>query len=245
MVFVEWAGLEVIIIFSGELARYETAAFTCAISIVIVFYNLPQALSNTVMSYVGASVGEKNIENGKTYLTACVIWAIIGAAIMELTYMILLPDMARFVMNNEETATLAITIIHLYMIALPFDFMQYTLGSGLRATGKEKTGFIILVVAIYAIAIPLSYYLCFIRGGQDVGLIWGANIGLISIFAGYSVVYLFMDWQKQFDEIHAELDRSEKIIEHQNPDSTNKLEKADKQEKDSLIKHPDGTEEKV
>jgi len=163
------------------------------------------ALNNTIMSLIGSTIGQNNINNGKMLFWSILVLSMIGVGILEAVYWSLADDIAAFLLPTPDTIILAATILKVYALVLPLDFAQQVFATTLRTIGKENLRFWILIIADYGVAIAGACILYWIAFCQVMGLIWGVDLAILTCFVIYLILFLQVDWQVQYDEVNKRL----------------------------------------
>lgn len=207
MIFVEWVGVEIVALATGLLSRDQTAAYPATLSAFQPFYTVPITLSNTLLTFVGSAIGEDNVKQAKKYLASGLFLCMSTALICVAVFLSLAPQIAELVLESEDAREDSVKMIYIYLVCIPADFMQIVMGSGLRAIGKEKAGFNILVGCIYGIGIPCAFLFCFKLGMGMWGLVWGTNIAFYMIFFLYSYVYARTSWTHQAYKVNQKIEK--------------------------------------
>ena len=209
MIYLEWIAYEIINLFAGTLETVQYTALSVANATIMLVLSIPISLGDTVLSMIGNAVGEKNQEKAKRYLKSGVFCSFIAVLFIELAYGLLPKIVAEFYVDDPDTIDQVVTYMHIFLIQLPVDFVQMILASGLRGLGKEKAGTILMLIAYYMIAIPISYVLCHVAHLQGVGLVLGPVINVYFLLVGLLVIYYKLDWDKQIQKVASTVDKEE------------------------------------
>jgi len=219
MIFVEWVGVEIIGLSTGLLSSDQVAAYPATLSAFQPFYTVPITLSNTLLTFIGSAMGEENVAQAKRYLVSGIVLSMTSAIICISVFLPLAHEIASLVLESPDAIDDSIRMIYIYLICVPADFLQIVMGAGLRAIGKEKIGFYILVGSIYGIAIPLSFFLCFYMDMDMWGLVWGTNVGFYMIFILYTYVYMKTSWKLQSYKISQKIEKDSILASTNNADA--------------------------
>lgn len=115
-------------------------------------------------------------------------------------------DLTHFLTKNAGIDTAASTICDIYLVFLPFDFVQMIIGGYIRGIGQEVPGFMCFAISFYGLGLPTAFVLGNVMHYYDVGLFLGMGVGIISVFTGFMIILYRTDLDKQIEEI---LDRVE------------------------------------
>ena len=212
MIFLEWIAYEIIYLFAGRLSLVEVTAITIVYTNSLTLLAVPLSLSDSVLAFVGNSMGEGDVKKAKYFLKAGLTLTLIALAIVETFYFFFTRMVAEFYTGDSETIEKTIKLFRVYVFMFPADFVQCVLSSGLRATGKEKLGSIIVLVCYYLIEIPLSFILCFYADMRAMGLVYGPVISLYCMLICLIFVYSKIDWEKQANIIVKRIEKDREIL---------------------------------
>lgn len=210
MIFIEWIYYQIIYLASGRLSTVDVSALTIAAANFEMWYAIPLSLCDTVMAFVGNSVGEGSIAKSQIFLKAGLFWSTVSFIIVEIFYAFFSKTAAEFYVTDSDTIDVAVNLFRIYMIYYPFDFTQMILSSGIRALGIEKLGTLIFVVCYYVLALPATYLLCFVADKGIYGLLTGPLVGLGSLFVCVVVVFWRLNWKKQIESVQKRMEDDEK-----------------------------------
>ena len=196
-IFLEWVAQQTNYFFSGSLSLPESTGMTIACSNFQTLYVLPIVLANSVLVFVGNSMGGGDVKKAQNFMKAGLLLNLIALVCVESFYIILTREIAKFYTSDVSAIKMTVRILMTYLLIFPADFTQIVLSGGLRAVGKEKLGFIMFLVCYYLISIPLSYTLCFYTKLQVMGLVYGGMAATYSLFVWLIYSYFRIDWEKQ------------------------------------------------
>ena len=213
MIFLEWTGQEMNYLFAGSLSLPEMMGMTIAYSNCNVLYAIPVVSAESVLVFVGNSMGEGDIKKAQNFMKAGLLLNLITSVCVEGFYIILSREVAEFYTLDENAIKITVKLLITYLLIFPVDFIGYTLSSGLRAVGKEKLGFIMFLVCYYFISIPLSYILCFYTKLQVMGLAYGSMAGAYCLLIWLIFSFFRIDWEKQKTFVIERIKNDQKAVE--------------------------------
>ena len=212
MIFFEWIASEIIYLFSGRLNITEITALTIVYSNSQMLYAVPVSLAESVLVFVGNSMGEGNIEKAKNFIKSGLLLSLVALIGVEIFYIVLNRQVAEFYTFDINAIKKTVEIFRIYLFYFPIGFLKSILSSGLQAIGKEKLGFVIFFVCFYLIAIPASYLLCFCANLQAIGLIYGGMLGSYCLFGWLVFSYSRIDWEKQKNIIIERIENDHNVL---------------------------------
>ena len=197
MIFFQWIAYEIIYLVAGRLELVEVTSLTIVYTNSQIMYVVPLSLSNSVLAFVGNSMGQGDIKRAKYYLKAAVMLSLLSLVVVEALYIFLPRQIAEFYTADVETINKTVEIFRIYAFVIPADFVQSILSSGLQAIGKEKLGSIVVLVCYYVIQIPAALVLCFYADLKAKGMIYGSIISLYCLLSCHLFLYFKTDWKEQ------------------------------------------------
>jgi len=205
MIFLKAISSEIIYLFAGNLTLVEVSSLTIVYTNLQSWSAMPISIADIVLTFMGNAMGEGNIQKAKQFLKAGAISSVVVAVFVQLYYLAYARQTASFYINNEEIVSECVKIFGVYLLYYPADFLQQILSSGLRAIGLEKYGSVMFVVVFYVIAIPLSYFICFIMGIGVMGLVIGPMVSSCILCIWLLVAFARIDWKAQIRDIQNRL----------------------------------------
>merc|ERR1719378_1208914 len=141
------------------------------------------------------ALGEGCSKKAKKYLWSSIIIAECGAAIMIVVYLAFTEDIAKFFLTDASAISYTVSMLRLFMVALPADYCQMLLSAGLRALNRASVGLYTSMGVLYLVALPCCYFFTFHTDMEVVGLIMGPLIGYYCMMAIYVFYYMVkLDW---------------------------------------------------
>ncbi|KAJ2617692.1 ethionine resistance protein [Coemansia sp. RSA 1365] len=158
---------------------------------------LGMVVSNRVGNLLGARDPAKSLLSAK--ISIVMTTAATGIlAVLMLTFQ---HSFASFVTKDKSLISALVPLIPMLVVVVVFDMASNVLTGVLRGQGRQGIAAIIRVVALYLLAVPLAYALCFTAGLGLRGLWIGLAVGFVTIAAAEAWLVLVTDW-------HGEVKRS-------------------------------------
>jgi len=214
MIFLEWICVEINYLMSGSLPIVQVTAITIGTINYSNWYAVPISLADTVLAFMGNSLGERDLKKAKNFLKSGLCFAGGFILIVVSFYSFFAKEAASFYTNDPEVIKKTVDLLRLYILLYPGDCLQIVLSSGLRALGKEKLGSIMFVVCFYMLGIPLSYILGFPAGWGIMGITAGYIIGLYVMLVWMLFVYWKLDWNVQLKEVIERIHQDKQTVHH-------------------------------
>ena len=213
MIYLEWIAQEINYLFAGSLSLPEITGMTIASANCQMLYAIPVVLAESVLVFVGNSMGEGDVNKAQNFMKAGLLLNLAACVCVESFYIILSKEIAEFYTLDVNAVKMTVNIFLTYLVIFPADFIQIILSSGIRAIGKEKLGFIMFLVCYYLISIPLSYILCFYAKLQVMGLVYGGMIATYCLLFWLIFSYFRIDWEEQKVIVMERIKKDQRAIE--------------------------------
>ena len=201
MIYLEWTHNEIIVLLAGTLSTVEYAALGIVNANIALLYSFPVSFAGVVLSHLGNAVGEKNERKVKRILKAAVLCISVVVLFVEIYLGFFTRTVMKLYVNDPATVAQAVRIMRLYMIQIPFEFLQIVLSSGLRAIGKERTGTVIMLVTYYCVGLPTSVTFCYVVKWGVEGLMIGPIVSQIVLVTVLLIIYSKVDLNKQYSTL--------------------------------------------
>ena len=162
------------------------------------------AISATLNSLTGSSIGEKNPKKIKRFLVSALMLTTVFICLVLLILVFLQDYLINFYTTDPQIISILKQLIEYYYIILVADYIQIQLGSYIRSIGKENLGFWGFIVCFYVIALPLCYFLGTILDMNVIGLRIGMLVGIYCLCVFDLIVIWKTDLNKQIIFINSE-----------------------------------------
>ena len=213
MIYLEWVAQEINYLFAGSLSLPEITGMTIANSNSQTLYAIPVVLAESVLVFVGNSMGEGDVKKAQNFMKAGLLLNFLALICVECFYIVLGREIAEFYTSDVSAIKMTMNILITYLLIFPADFIQMILSSGVRAMGKEKLGFIMFLVCYYLISTPLSYTLCFYAKLQVMGLVYGGMVATYCLLFWLIFSFYRIDWEKQKVIVIERIKKDQRAIE--------------------------------
>jgi MATE family multidrug resistance protein len=198
-------GAMVLFLILGALPRHNIevmAAFTNGLKIESAIF-LPAFafnLANAVI--IGNLLGRK--ESARAF-TAGIVTAAMGVCIvliMSLIIFLNVRSIAAFLSNNDIVIGESIRYILIMLVAEPFMAWGIILAGGLNGAGDTRSVMFITAFSIWAVRVPLSYFLGIRLGMGAVSVWWMMNLSILVQSFFISKRYFSRRWLVRADAVH-------------------------------------------
>ncbi len=177
-----WA-FEIATLMAGRLTKVDLAAHTIALNLASFSFMVPLGVGLAAVTRVGNLIGERRQARAQT---AAWVALAMGAGAMSVSAVLFV--IFRHVLPRIYTTELPVIAVtaSILPIAAAFQIFDGTqvVGSGiLRGMGRTRPAAAFNLIGYYLLALPLAYWLTFVRGWGLPGIWWGLSLGLASVAA--------------------------------------------------------------
>ncbi|KAJ2724086.1 hypothetical protein GGI07_002207 [Coemansia sp. Benny D115] len=106
-------------------------------------------------------------------------------------------QVAMFITKDKALVDGLLPIIPLLVVVVALDIVSNVLTGVLRGQGRQGIAAVIRVIALYGMAVPLSFLLCFTFGLGLYGLWIGLATGFVLISCAEAYLVFTSDWKKE------------------------------------------------
>lgn len=172
-----WAfGLTTVL--AGRLGETATAAHTIVLNLASLSFMVPLGISGAATTRVGNLLGAQDRQGAQR---AAWVALTLGATTMSafaLCFALFRAQLPRFYTGEGAVLLLASSILPIAAAFQVFDGLQVVGAGILRGTGRTLPAALFNLLAYYALALPVGWWLAFEQGLGLLGLWWGLAIGL-------------------------------------------------------------------
>jgi putative MATE family efflux protein len=183
--------IEVMAAFTNGL-KIESAIFLPAFA-----FNMANAV------VVGNLLGKKDRENA---FSAGLVTALLGVAAVSLLTLIIISNagpIAAMLSNNPTVISESINYIRIALLFEPVMAWSVILAGALNGAGDTKSVMIIVTLCVWAVRVPLSYFLALYFGLGASAVWWSMNLSIIAQAIFISRRYFSRAWFHHSEKITA------------------------------------------
>ncbi|ORX81186.1 MATE efflux family protein [Basidiobolus meristosporus CBS 931.73] len=194
MICCEWWAFQV----SGLAAAYFGTVALAAQSILLtsssLCFTIPMGISIASSNRVGNLLGSGRPNHAKLAAYCSLILAFLFGSLNS-TVLFSLRNVWGYLFNDDEkVVSLVAQVLPISAMFQIFDGLGGVTGGVLRGQGKQEIGAYVNIAAYYLIALPIGYWLVFVRDGSLPG-IWSAFlIALFGVSVGQLTSILRTNW---------------------------------------------------
>lgn len=201
------------VLMSGTFTLDQTVSQTFIYIIALLLFAPVLALSETAMILIGNSLGRKEAPRARKISKALLLTVLLFLAV-EMSVVYFWGDqIVRFLFQNEKIVEATTAILQIFIWIMPADFIQMTLMSILKGAMRERLGFMIALISLYAIGISGAFIFGVGLGWSAKGVWLGMGIGI------YSLAFLaaFLLWKTDYESQIRKIDDRMIVDDFQNP----------------------------
>jgi len=188
ILFLDMACYEVFSILAGQFDEDQLAVHVAIANSATLYYSLPLGLSITIMTFVSSSMGAGNTNKAKNYTYYGILVDIFFTAIFLVLILFFREEWATVFSANQETKSLLLKVLNIYLALIFFDGIQVALSGTLKGIGKQNAATISMIISYYLVALPLIYFLAFSMNMQVKGIWFGFLMGIVALLGIYLIV---------------------------------------------------------
>ncbi|MFV8755542.1 MATE family efflux transporter [Nannocystaceae bacterium ST9] len=183
-----WA-FQLATLIAGDLGERELAAHSIVLNVASLTFMLPLGISFSASTLVGSQLGA-----GRRHEAQRIAWlalafggsVMLGCALLLVATRGVIP---RLFTADAQVILIAASIFPIAGAFQVFDGLQVVGGAILRGMGDTRPAVAFNLIAYYALAMPLAFWLVYERGGGLIELWWSLVLGL-AVVAGSMVVWV-------------------------------------------------------
>jgi MATE family multidrug resistance protein len=205
----EWWASEVVIFMSGRLPspEREVAATSIYQSLNSVCFMLPCGFQVSGATRVGNCLGANDASGAQISSRVAPVLALAISVVSSIAVLSLRTELGRAFTDDSEVLVILRSLILVLAGYVLADGVQSALTGVLKGMGRQSDAAPVVVVAYYAVGLPLSAYLGFSFGFGlgSVGLCLGTMAGTVLQMAAYSLICLRTDWSAEAEAAQIKL----------------------------------------
>ncbi|KAI5955624.1 hypothetical protein KGF54_001126 [Candida jiufengensis] len=200
MVEAEWLAFEIITFEAAKFGEIVLAAQSIISTILVLFYQVSFALGITASIRTALLIGGVYKESAKKATFAAIYTSLVFGCINCFMIYKFRYQLASIFSSDKKVIELASTVLIIGAVYQINDLLTCSLGGVLRGQARQSISGWLNIIGYYFIALPIAYYLAFIRNWQLVGL-WTSLIIALS-FVSFTQLYFVLrsNWDEIIDE---------------------------------------------
>ena len=192
----EWWYWEVVCFFTGWISEHAQAAHSCAYFVVPMYYLIVLGVGISANIKIGKLIGDGDVKRARALRTAFLVLAMVLSILLVATHFAV-QDLQITTLNGTEGEPRDLAYsIWFYVGAFIFMDTQYALHSSMaRALGLQIYVAAAVIVSLWIVALPISYYITFSRGMGLKGIWIMFPIGHTLMVTSTMCITYFTNWE--------------------------------------------------
>lgn len=181
MMCAEWWAFELLTIFASMVSAKALSSQTIMLQAITILFMFPLGIGISTGAIVGNALGagHKQLAISIGYISLAVIF-VIDLVLCPLIFHFRLDFVELFTSDADVIYTCVHQCLPLMAVEIFIDGAQAVSSGVLRGAGKQDLGAAVNIGAYYLLALPIAWYLCFIRGYEVLGLMIGVCVGVFT-----------------------------------------------------------------
>ena len=194
----EWIGLEMAVFFTGLTHDpVQIAAYTSLANIVYFMFNTGLSFGTIGRTRINILLGKGYHNAARNFFIFFLVGSAVTAMILSGCVLLLRPALVYlYGGENQEVRNLLWTLLGLYVIYLPVDFLSAYLTTSARLTGQTLFASILTVGLLIGYCGVMDYIIVFVKHMTCIEIVTNMYITLYFIFGLLIVRLLRLNWSK-------------------------------------------------
>jgi len=195
IVCVEWWSWEISTFLCGYISVSALGAQTTMTNVMMFAAPLFYAWGRGGGVLIGNALGECKPDTVKQVALAGTLTALLGAAVVCVVMYLLFDEILEIFVHNSDILAACNTVPFLFALVQLFQLAQTFLARTLEACGWQASGSLVLMVAMWVIALPGGGVLALVAKMQLPGMWWGLLSGSVIQVVAYFVLVYWAIWR--------------------------------------------------
>ncbi|KAE9991915.1 hypothetical protein EG327_010593 [Venturia inaequalis] len=201
MVEAEWLAFDILTFSASYLSTAHLAAQSIVMTVCMVMFHIPFSVSVAVSTRLGNLIGSGSLQAAKVasraYVVIFIVMGLINGTFLTLTRHVL----PKAFSHDDEVIKIASQIMPILAAFQLFDATTALVNGMLRSLGRQKIGGFANLIVYYAVAVPLSLFLCFGKPHLELAGLWtGCVVGSALITVSEGAYLCAFNWEQAIDE---------------------------------------------
>ena len=191
-----WWAFDIFTLIGSYLSVSVISAQTIMRSLGLLTYMIPVGFKVACQILIGQNVGRGNERAIRHYFKMCMYFGI-GIGLLQAVLLYVAQELVIHTFTSEINVIEEMRKCWLmFMTFVIFDTLQGIGASSIAASQQQKAGAIITAFAYWALGIPLTLYMVFVKDKGINGLWIGPTTSVLFLTLTYVFMFNSMDWQK-------------------------------------------------
>lgn len=212
MITAEWWAFELSSLAASYLSTMDLAAQSIVLTSASALYTIPFGISVAASNRIGNALGEGNAIKASRASRVAFSFAVVFGAINSTFFLSVRDKFGYLFTSDDDVVQLVAKIIPLVALFQIADGLAGVCGGVIRGMGRQSFAAWVNLFSYYVVALPLGYYLTFVRDWDLIGLWVGLSLALFIVSAGELLFLLCADWNTEVKRTQARVQADEDKI---------------------------------
>ena len=192
LVAVEWVAFELQSVIAGWVSTQGLAAHVACVNVIAIVFMIPNGLSQSLSTLIGASLGEGLPQLGKDFAKKGLFLVTMLASTYGLLIWNFDPSIAKLYSSEPVTMQIMKQLLKITAIFVLFDAWNTTCMGIIRGLGLQTRAAKLQILAMFGVMLPVGYFLYPYFG--VAGIWYGSVSGMVTGASFFVRVILTSDW---------------------------------------------------
>eukprot|EP00429_Kryptoperidinium_foliaceum_P007349 CAMPEP_0176017608 /NCGR_PEP_ID=MMETSP0120_2-20121206/8450_1 /TAXON_ID=160619 /ORGANISM="Kryptoperidinium foliaceum, Strain CCMP 1326" /LENGTH=512 /DNA_ID=CAMNT_0017350633 /DNA_START=18 /DNA_END=1556 /DNA_ORIENTATION=- len=197
LMWAEWWCAEVMTLLAGYLGVAALAAHTAVMQMFVLIYMTSGGIACAGAALVGNAVGAGAAALARRSAVVAALVMLVACAAMDLALVVCSQAIMSLFTQDESVQRSMAALLDILLVVVPLDSLQTVIDGILRGLGKQAQAFKVKIWCMWAVRVPLAFYLGFHTTLGVRGIWWGSLAGLAMTMALYLVLLFRIDWEQE------------------------------------------------
>ncbi|KAI7899044.1 mate-domain-containing protein [Cokeromyces recurvatus] len=197
MITAEWWAFELSSLAASYLSTNDLATQSIVLTTASATYTIPFGVSVAASNRIGNALGASLAQTAKiaSYITICL--AVFFGTLNSTFFMLTRDRIGYLFTSDEDVVRLVSQIIPLCALFQIADGISGVCGGVIRGMGRQSFAAWVNLFSYYVVALPVGYWLTFVKGWGIKGLWIGLTLALFLVATGSLLFLLTADWNHE------------------------------------------------
>lgn len=212
MITAEWWAFELSSLAASYLSTNDLAAQSIVLTTASATYTIPFGISVAASNRIGNALGEGSAIKARRAAVVANMFAIFFGSMNSTFMMATRSKFGYLFTSDDQVVELVSHIMPLCAVFQIADGISGICGGVIRGIGRQSFAAYINIISYYVIALPVGYYLSFVRDWDLAGLWIGLTLALFSVATCYLIYLSFVNWYDEVRKAQARIQADEDKI---------------------------------
>ncbi|KAI8982017.1 mate-domain-containing protein [Mycotypha africana] len=197
MITAEWWAFELSSLAASYLSTNDLAAQSIVLTTASATYTIPFGISVAASNRIGNALGESNARKARLASIVAILFAVFFGTMNSTFFMATRAKFGFLFTSDTDVVRIVSRIMPLCALFQVADGLAGVCGGIIRGLGRQEFAAYLNILAYYIVALPLGYYLTFVRDWDLNGLWIGLTLALFLVASGSLAFLGFINWDNE------------------------------------------------